>query len=108
VYRTKYDYEVDRWRVDRWLRVNGDHLNRPYWPIPEGYVEPSPPRLGDERFHPDESRWDESYSVMLVDGDGVVYPKAVDHGVWDGLRPGGKYLGHRTTRGVLRGVDWGG
>jgi hypothetical protein len=104
VYRTKYDYEVDRWKHNGWERETGDHVIPPFWPERERYMNvPDRPELGTIRHGPGRQ---ESYKVKLVDMEGRSFFQDVDFATWDARMIGELKTGNINARGHLRSVNW--
>lgn len=97
VYRTKYDFEIDRWVTDFFFTVDDSDAELPYWPemIPAARADKH--RVGDERT--------QTYTATLTNGDRdhEQHP-ALD--VWLDLDVGDELVAHVNRSGKIRSVDW--
>lgn len=87
VYRTKYDYLIDRWVVVKTPTMQGDGQS-PIWPdTTDIQDEHAPPRIGDERAGQRISR----YTTEFVNSEGKRYQLDFAEERWRGFRPGTAY-----------------
>ena len=66
VYRTKYDYDIGRWKHLRDLTTEGYDKENVYWPSTDVPTSVSFPSYGDER----QGSKSETYNIVVIDEEG--------------------------------------
>lgn len=80
VYRTKYYYEIGRWKTSYYLTTDGNDKN-PYWYETDLPTTVNNPVYGDDK---QGSRY-QTYYVTLLNPDEELYEITVDYNTWNNL-----------------------
>lgn len=99
VYRTKYDYDIERWVFDHWITAKGgtsETTQTPHWPEASN-LSPKQ-RVGANRT--------EKYWVVLTSDMDRSYQRTLGYSTWVLLKKGEQVTGHVNHKGTLRSVDW--
>lgn len=82
VYRTKYYYEIGRWKVDYYLKTNGNDKN-PYWYETDLPTVVYSPVYGDDRQN---SRYENYYVIIITEAEDIS-EITTDYNTWISLEP---------------------
>jgi hypothetical protein len=96
VYRTKYRYDIERWKYHATIPASGMGKN-PYWPKVQLQQGMPPYCAGEQR----ERSRSERYAVHLVDKSQRKYTMAVKRPIWETLQPSQTVVVEMSRLGVL-------
>ena len=105
-YRTWYDYQVDRWIVDRAATASGKTSNQVYWPEPTGLRDNGIPgdQVGEERVGDGRHS---IYTIIYNDSNNVIHVDNVKESLWQSVEVGKTIPARYYERnGTLASVDW--